>query len=132
MNESSFNPGTHGSFGEIGLMQIKPSTAEWIAAKYKLTYMGANDLEDPVENIKLGSAFLSWLREKYDNHGRLYLSAYNMGPGNVKSALERNIWPKEYASRVMEHYIRYYTELSKPKTVREARVEKSEAPKTSS
>jgi hypothetical protein len=29
----------------------------------------------------------------------------------VARALEKNVWPKEYALRVMKHYIALYTEL---------------------
>lgn len=112
-SESSFRPKLHGSFGEIGLMQIKPSTAEWIAKKMNVKYKGADDLYDPVQNIRVGAAFLSYLRDRFDSHAQLYLSAYNMGQRNVDNALEKNIWPKDYVERVMRQYVDFYAALPK-------------------
>lgn len=107
-SESSFRPHLLGSFTEIGLMQIKPTTAAWIAKKMNLKYKGDKDLFDPVKNIRIGAAFLSYLRDRFDSHAQLYLSAYNMGQGNVDQALEQNIWPKDYVGRVMRQYVDFY------------------------
>lgn len=110
-NESSFQPLIRGTSGEIGLMQILPDTAQWIAKKNNLPWKGEKSLKDPISNIKIGAAYLALLRNQFDSHSQLYLSAYNMGPGNVNKALEKSVWPKEYAGRVMQRYIRFYTEL---------------------
>lgn len=115
-SESSFRPRLLGSYGEIGLMQIKPSTAEWIAKKMNLKYKDADDLYDPVKNIQLGAAFLSYLRDRFDSHAQLYLSAYNMGQRNVDIALEKNVWPKDYVERVMRQYVDFYANLPKRAT----------------
>lgn len=56
--ESSFNPLAIGPVGEIGMMQIRPTTGEWIAKIIKLPWRGKNALKDPVYNIKLGAAYL--------------------------------------------------------------------------
>jgi soluble lytic murein transglycosylase len=113
-NESSFNPLARGTSGEVGMMQILPATARWIAEregwKLKIT---AKRLRDPVMNIKVGAAYLSYLRKQFDSHGRLYLSAYNMGVTNVNRALAHQVWPKDYPVRVMEKYIQYYRDLRK-------------------
>lgn len=109
--ESSFNPKMIGGVGEIGLMQIRPETAEWLAKKQKFRFKGADSLFDPVVNIQVGCAYIDYLREKFDSHAGLYLAAYNMGPTNVRNLLEEKKWPKEYASRIMENYINYYEEL---------------------
>jgi soluble lytic murein transglycosylase len=111
-HESRFKPTTIGSFGEIGLMQLRPQTAKWISKKLNLDYSGKKkDLKNPETNIRLGTAYLSYLRGHFDSQARLYLAAYNMGQGNVASALDRHIWPKEYASHVMSHYISYYKQI---------------------
>ncbi len=120
-NESSFNPLIRGTSGEIGLMQVLPSTAKWTAKKIKLPWKGAKSLEDPITNIRIGAAFLAHLRGEFDYHGRLYLSAYNMGTRNVRKALERRVMPKDYAGRVMQKYLQFYedlrTELTAPSRV---------------
>lgn len=128
-NESSFNPKARGPVGEIGLMQLRPDTARWIAQKNKIQWKGKKSLEDPVINIRIGAAYLSYLREKLDSHGRLYLSAYNMGVGGVKSALDRDIWPKDYVARVMQRYIRFYQEIRDGGTGTEARAPAAQAGK---
>lgn len=115
--ESSFNPLATGPVGEIGLMQIRPSTGKWIAGINKLPWNGEKSLRDPITNIKLGVAYLGWLRNKFEGHGQLYLAAYNMGPRSVKSAVSRNIYPKDYPIHVMKRYIAFYQELNTKKTL---------------
>jgi soluble lytic murein transglycosylase len=106
--ESSFNPLAVGPVGEIGMMQIRPATGKWMAEKIKFKWKGDKTLRDPVANIKLGTAYLAWLREKFDNHGQLYLAAYNMGAKNVKNALAKHVRPKDYPLHVMKRYIAFY------------------------
>jgi len=110
MNESSFNPVVKGTSGEIGLMQILPSTGKWIAKKIKMKWRGKKTLRNPVHNIKLGAAYVNLLRTKY-KHGQLYLAAYNMGPGNLKRALRKQIRPKDYTVAVMKRYFDIYKKI---------------------
>lgn len=110
--ESSFNPRTVGPVGEIGLMQLRPKTAQWIARKFKLKYRGAKTLVDPVTNVTLGIHFLSLLREQFESDGRLYISAYNMGAKNVRKAVKKKIRPKDYATRVIKRYLAFHQGLS--------------------
>ena len=107
--ESSFNPDMVGGVGELGLMQIRPSTAKWIAPKFGMKFKQDKTLLDPVTNIQIGAAYLSWLRERFDSHARLYLAAYNMGQRNVDRALDKNIWPKDYPVHVMSRYVEFYS-----------------------
>jgi soluble lytic murein transglycosylase len=113
--ESSFNPQAVGPVGEIGLMQIRLSTGKWMAGITKEQWQGEKTLRDPVANIKLGVAYLAWLRTKFAGHGQLYLAAYNMGPGAVKKAVSRAIYPKDYPIHVMKRYIAFYKEIGKEK-----------------
>lgn len=111
--ESSFNPAALGPVGEIGLMQIRLSTGQWLAKLFKQPWNGSKTLRDPVANIKLGVAYLSWLRAKFEGHGQLYLAAYNMGPKSVKSAVSRKIYPKDYPLHVMKRYLAFYKDMNK-------------------
>ncbi len=113
--ESSFNPEAKGPVGEIGLMQLRPSTGEWMAKQTKSSWRGERTLKDPVSNIRLGTAYLAWLRAKFQNHGQLYLAAYNMGPKNVKQALSRKVRPKDYPIHVMKRYLAFYKDLQSRK-----------------
>jgi soluble lytic murein transglycosylase len=114
--ESSFNPNAVGPVGEIGLMQIRLATGKWMAQIVKSKWDGEKTLRDPVANIKLGVAYLSWLRAKFEGHGQLYLAAYNMGPKSVKNAVSRNVFPKDYPIHVMKRYIAFYREMDLQKT----------------
>jgi len=110
--ESKFNPLAKGSFGEIGLMQIKPNTAEWIAKKFKIAWNGKKTLENPSANIKIGLAYMNYLRTKFNRKALKYVSAYNMGPTNVRRLIAMNIKPAEYNARVMKNYSQIYAVIS--------------------
>lgn len=110
--ESGFDPERIGPFKEIGLMQILPPTGKWIADMYGIRWTGKKILNDPIINIKIGAAFLSHLRNRFDDHPRLYLSAYNMGQGNVRKLLKRKLWPKKYVKHVMGYYVKFYETLA--------------------
>ena len=110
-NESSFNPIAKGTSGEIGLMQILPTTGKWLAKKFKMKWRDKSDLENPIFNIKLGAVYLNTLRDKFNNHGQLYLAAYNMGPRNVRRALNKKIMPRDYAFAVMKRYFAFYKQI---------------------
>jgi soluble lytic murein transglycosylase len=106
--ESMFNPKALGSHGEIGLMQIKPDTAEWIVEKYQLDVPKVFDLTNPATNIRIGTAYLSFLRESFPKKPSRYIAAYNMGPRKVREMTSKNITPKEYSTRVLDNYRNLY------------------------
>ena len=111
-NESRFNPRAIGSVGEIGLMQIRPTTAKELCKKHHIFYRGKQTLLDPAANVRIGSAYLAKLRGQFSSHSRLYLSAYNMGSKNVRRALAKKTLPKDYAFRVVGFYLDFYDELT--------------------
>lgn len=78
--ESGFNQNAISPVGAVGLMQIMPRTAGYIAKKGQIdSYHSARDLYDPRTNITIGIAYLSQLRSRFVQSHR-YLAAYNMGP----------------------------------------------------
>ena len=81
--ESGFDCNAVSLKGAEGLMQLLPSTAEYLAKKLKY---GEYDLKKPEDNIMLGTYYLSLLTEKFENEA-LALCAYNAGPGNVQKWL---------------------------------------------
>jgi soluble lytic murein transglycosylase len=109
--ESGFNPLARGQFGEIGLMQLKPDTAKWIAKKEKIPWHGPKTLEDPVQNVRLGIAFVSDLRDRVNHHANKYVSAYNMGLRKVRNLYSADVKPKMYSKRVMANYTELYATL---------------------
>lgn len=86
--ESNFEAYAESRKGAMGLMQITPSTGEWIAQT-----VGMKDFEDsmlfnPEINIMLGSWYLEHLAEYYNGSFELVFAAYNGGRGNVDKWLK--------------------------------------------
>jgi soluble lytic murein transglycosylase len=69
--------------GAKGLMQIMPSTADYIAGKSGGTRFEQGDLATPQINIAYGSWYLRYLMQKYHDNEALALAAYNGGEGKV-------------------------------------------------
>ena len=81
--ESKFKPNAKSSAGAVGLMQLLPTTADYISSY--IIHEDAN-LFEPDGNIKLGCAYLNYLQNKFSDKFTL-LCAYNAGEGNVKTWL---------------------------------------------
>ena len=81
--ESGYNPQARGDVGEVGLMQILPSTADYIARKSGGTAFEQGDLATPQINIAYGSWYLRYLLQHYHGNELLALAAYNAGEGKV-------------------------------------------------
>lgn len=76
--ESRGDPGARGAAGEVGLMQVKTSTAR--------QYGGLLDpemLPQPDVNIGAGTQYLRYLLDRYGGNIGACLAAYNAGPGRV-------------------------------------------------
>ncbi|HVL97011.1 MAG TPA: lytic transglycosylase domain-containing protein [Solirubrobacteraceae bacterium] len=71
------------SAGAKGLMQILPSTADYIAQKSGGTQFEQGDLATPQINIAYGSWYLNYLLRKYRGSEVLALAAYNAGEGKL-------------------------------------------------
>jgi hypothetical protein len=72
--ESGFNPHAVSDKGAQGLMQVMPETGQ----RY-----GADDLFDPVQNVRAGVMYLHDLQKQFKNNTRLVLAAYNAGENAV-------------------------------------------------
>ena len=80
--ESRFRDQTSAA-GAKGLMQLLPSTADYIAHLSGGTAFEPGDLATPQINIAYGSFYLAYLLEKYRGSDVLALAAYNAGEGSV-------------------------------------------------
>lgn len=85
--ESNYRENVRSAKGAIGLMQIMPATAQFIAQKLGEEY-NENQLNDYRTNIRYGTYYLSYLSERFSDT-ETKLAAYNAGEGNVKSWLEK-------------------------------------------
>ncbi len=106
--ESHYQPDAMGRHGEIGLMQIKPETARWIAGRVGINWSDESTLFDPQFNIRIGTAYISFLRNRFENRGKHYLAAYNLGPAALRSKLKKNELPVEYSTSLTRHYASLY------------------------
>lgn len=79
--ESNFDPEAHSRKNAKGLMQLMFDTANDVAKMLDME-IDENMLLDPEVNIKLGTKYLSFLIEKYNNI-EVAIAAYNAGSGNV-------------------------------------------------
>lgn len=92
--ESSFNNEAVSNKGAIGLMQLMPSTANWLAKKMNMNNFKEKDLFIPDINIKLGSFYLKYLIERFE-HIETALCAYNAGEGTVSNWLTIKEYSKD-------------------------------------
>jgi hypothetical protein len=100
--ESSFRPDVVSKAGAVGLMQLLPSTAEMVAKVYHVRqYHSEADLSDPAVNLRLGVAYLAYLRHQF-GHSLHYLAAYNVGPG----ALKKRLGAGRYELGSLDGYVR--------------------------
>lgn len=82
--ESGFRPEVESHAGAVGLMQLMPSTFDWLQEKLDggVIY-GTDRLTDPDVNVRYGTYLLSYLVERYDGDVRTAAAAYNAGTSNV-------------------------------------------------
>lgn len=80
--ESKFEPRTS-SAGALGLMQILPETANFIADRSGGTRFTTSDLATPAINVAYGSWYLRYLLNHYNGRELPAIAAYNAGLANV-------------------------------------------------
>ena len=95
--ESAFHQTIESRSGAVGLMQLMPATASDLAGRYR---MEGWSLKDPGDNIRLGSLYVNWLKERdwTSNYAEI-LAAYNGGGGNLRR------WKRSYGDLNMQLFI---------------------------
>lgn len=84
--ESRFEPDIKSRVGAVGLMQMMPSTGALVAEKIDLKKY---NLENPEDNIKLGTWLLHQIHQNYKNNSLLAVASYNAGEGNTAKWLQQ-------------------------------------------
>ena len=85
--ESDFRPYLTSEADAYGLMQMTPSTFEWLSSAEHLgENRYADSLYEPEISIRYGTYYLSYLFEKFHNWDTVF-AAYNGGEGNVSKWL---------------------------------------------
>ncbi len=120
--ESKFKEENVSHVGAIGLMQLMPDTAQWIAKESGIPYNGTEDLSNPQTNIQMGVWYLSFLNKEFKGNWVAAVAAYNAGQGRVNRWLHKDyVWDgqldtadqipvgetRHYVQRVFYSYDKY-------------------------
>lgn len=86
--ESDFDANAVSGSGALGLMQIIPRTAKWIATEFNEIYEKQN-MFNPETNVKYGCFYLNYLFDKF-KYIDVVICAYNAGEGVVRDWLDES------------------------------------------
>ena len=108
--ESAYIRDVRSGAGAIGLMQLMPRTAQYVAnLQGQKDWQG--DLTDATTNIELGTHYLRYVMDKFDDHQVLATAGYNAGPHRVdqwlnESEIEADIWIDTIPFTETRRYVR--------------------------
>ncbi|UCH27687.1 MAG: transglycosylase SLT domain-containing protein [Trueperaceae bacterium] len=83
--ESAFYPEALSRSNAQGLMQVIPSTWDWLA---ELQREAPGDPFEPSENIRYGAHYLAWLHNYHSGDLELIITSYNRGQGYIRRLFE--------------------------------------------
>jgi len=83
--ESHFRPKARSRVGAMGLMQLMPATASWVARDRSLRWSNKRRLLEPELNMSLSQTYMLQLLSQDMNGEDMFrfATAYNGGPGNL-------------------------------------------------
>jgi len=82
--ESSFMPRARSGADARGLMQLQPGTGAQISKRLGLPWEGGESLYDPATSIRLGTAYMRQMLDRYDGQAYQAIAAYNAGPAPLE------------------------------------------------
>ncbi|SFW19775.1 lytic transglycosylase domain-containing protein [Nitrosovibrio sp. Nv17] len=118
--ESRFISDARSSAGAMGLMQLMPATAKWVAKKMGMKKYHKGLVTDINTNLALGTYYLRHVLTMFDDQPLLASAAYNAGPGRARQwrdarALEGAVYAetipfnetRDYVKKVMSNSMYY-------------------------
>lgn len=123
--ESRFIADIKSSAGAMGLMQLMPATAKWVANKLGIQKFQTSMATDINTNLQLGTYYLRHVLDQFDQQPLLAAAAYNAGPGRARrwrdaKALEGAIYAetipfnetREYVQVVLNNSMYYASQFN--------------------
>ncbi len=125
--ESRFASDIVSSAGAVGLMQLMPPTARWVAKQMGRTDYRPGQIADLAINTQFGAFYFRYCQDRLDGMPVLAAAAYNAGPNRAQAwrgeaPLEGAIWvesipfneTREYVKKVLANAMFYARELEQP------------------
>ncbi len=122
--ESRFQTEVRSSAGAVGLMQLMPATAKWVAKRIGMADFQQSMVSDIETNIRLGTYYLRYVYDLLDGSPVLASAAYNAGPGRARqwrapTAMEGAIYAesipfnetRDYVKKVLANATYYAVQL---------------------
>ncbi len=110
--ESAFNRKITSPANAVGLMQLMPQTAAWVARSLKQDIPTVDELKEPETNIYLGVDYLHNLWTRFEQNIVYTLAGYNAGPNKVKQwvRLRGHLKPVEFMESIPFDETRNYVQ----------------------
>lgn len=125
--ESRFVPEIVSSAGAVGLMQLMPATARWVAKQTGRADYRPALIRDLDVNTQFGAFYFKYWLDRLDGSPALAAAAYNAGPGRAQAwrppePLEGAIWvetipfneTRDYVKKVLANSVHYARALGDP------------------
>ena len=126
--ESRFVADIVSSAGAVGLMQLMPGTARWVARKLAVDGYSPARIADVGLNTQFGAFYFKYWQDRLDRLPALAAAAYNAGPSRAQAwrpasgALEGAVWvetipfneTRDYVKRVLANTMLYTHALGRP------------------
>jgi soluble lytic murein transglycosylase len=98
--ESHFDPQALSSSKAMGLMQLMPATAKFVARKKKIKLKEKSEIFNPELNTRLGTLYLGSLADRFKSELIYTAGSYNAGPHNMLKWIKR--WPRKSIDAFVE------------------------------
>ena len=125
--ESRFVADIMSSAGAVGLMQLMPATARWVAHQIGRADYRVASLDQPELNAQMGNYYLRHVLDRLDGMTVLATAAYNAGPGRAQAwrgaaPMEGAIYAetipfnetRDYVKKVLSNAMFYQAQLGLP------------------
>ena len=126
--ESRFAPDIVSSAGAVGLMQLMPGTARWVAKQLARSDYNSTRMAQVELNTQFGAYYFKYWHERLDRMPALAAAAYNAGPNRAQAwrpsatPLEGAIWvetipfneTRDYVKKVLANTMLYVQALGRP------------------